>query len=80
MICIFSREGLINTNPVFNDNGTLTFMPRRLLKFMPELSVGDPKVDRVICPNIPLLVSMENINMREKYLLSSFHSRESHLL
>ena len=35
----------------------MTFQPRRYLKFQREMSVGDPKEDRIISPNIPLLVS-----------------------
>lgn len=55
------REILENTESVFNDNGTLSFIPRRELKFIREMSVGDPKEQYVHVPNVPLLVSSYNI-------------------
>ncbi|KAL3280405.1 hypothetical protein HHI36_017887 [Cryptolaemus montrouzieri] len=49
------QEILYNTNATFNPNGTITYIPVRQLKFIPERSVGDVKTDRVITPNIPLI-------------------------
>ncbi|GLV45391.1 uncharacterized protein CBL_05494 [Carabus blaptoides fortunei] len=49
------QEMLENTEAVFNDNGTLSFVPRRELKFIREMSVGDPKEQYVNVPNVPLL-------------------------
>ncbi|XP_063909506.1 lysosome membrane protein 2 [Zophobas morio] len=57
------QEILLNNNATFNEDGTMTFQPRRYLKFQREMSVGDPKEDRIISPNIPLLgitASLEN--------------------
>lgn len=51
------REFLENTNVTFNDNGTITYIPRRTVFFVPELSKSDPKKDFVTVPNIPMLVS-----------------------
>lgn len=47
----------MNTKTHFNDNGTVTFMPIRMLQLERDKSIGDPKVDRIIIPNIPLVVS-----------------------
>lgn len=58
LISLYFRETLQNINPVFNDNGTLTFTPKRSVKFMPELSVGDPETTYIYVPNVPLLVSI----------------------
>ncbi|RZB77492.1 scavenger receptor class B, member 1-like, partial [Asbolus verrucosus] len=49
------QEILLNKNATFNDNGTMTFQPRRYLRFRRDLSIGDPEEDRVMSPNIPLL-------------------------
>lgn len=42
-------------NATFNENGTLSYLPVRTVKFIPERSIGDPKKDIVTVPNIPLL-------------------------
>lgn len=55
---IIFREKLQNADAQFNDNGTITFVQLRGLEFVPELSVGDPNVDWLISPNIPLVVSI----------------------
>lgn len=61
---------LENTNPVFHSNNTLSYVPRRTVKFIPEMSVGDPKNLHVIVPNIAMLVSAENVKkLRIKILL-----------
>lgn len=49
------QEYLTNNDAVFNDNDTVTFKPRRQVEFRREMSVGDPKVDMVIAPNIPYM-------------------------
>lgn len=49
------QENLVNDNVTFHDNGTMTYIPRRTLVFMPELSIGDPMEDIVNVPNIPFL-------------------------
>jgi hypothetical protein len=41
-------------NIKFHENGTVTFQHKKILQFVPELSVD--KNSRLIVPNIPLLV------------------------
>lgn len=57
-------------NSTFNDNGTITYTQRRYIEFIPELSVGDPKIDSIISPNIPLVVS-------ETFFIFSFFNYKS---
>ncbi|KAI4487171.1 hypothetical protein M0804_005320 [Polistes exclamans] len=49
------QEFLEQTNISFNDNGTITYTPRRTVFFVPELSKSDPKEDFVNIPNIAML-------------------------
>ncbi|XP_052865198.1 scavenger receptor class B member 1 [Anopheles cruzii] len=49
------QEFLEHRNSTFNPNGTLSFVPVRRQVFVPERSVGDPKADRIMIPNIALL-------------------------
>ncbi|XP_068155739.1 lysosome membrane protein 2 [Drosophila tropicalis] len=50
------KEVLSNHNVTLNEaNNTVTYSPRREYVFVPERSVGDPKVDRIRAPNIPLM-------------------------
>lgn len=49
------QEVLENNNVTFNANNTVTYTPRRVVKFIREKSVGDPKVDKIIAPNIPYM-------------------------
>lgn len=42
-------------NPVFGDDGTLTFQESRSYKFMPELSNGRKQSDQIVVPNLPML-------------------------
>uniref|UniRef100_A0A1A9ZZ29 Scavenger receptor class B member 1 n=1 Tax=Glossina pallidipes TaxID=7398 RepID=A0A1A9ZZ29_GLOPL len=49
------QEWLENHNATFHANNTVTFVPKRTVKFVRERSVGDPKVDKIIVPNIPYL-------------------------
>jgi scavenger receptor class B, member 1 len=56
IICLFYRENMEKVNVVFHENRTLSFQHRKILHFVPELSVGDPK-QKITVPNIPLLVS-----------------------
>lgn len=48
-------------NIMFHENNTVTYQHKKLLEFVPELSVD--KNLRIITPNIPLLVS-KNIIFR----------------
>lgn len=54
----YLREELENTNITFNQNNTVSYVPRRTPHLVPELSVGDPLLDYVKIPNIALLVSL----------------------
>ncbi|XP_011640597.1 LOW QUALITY PROTEIN: scavenger receptor class B member 1-like [Pogonomyrmex barbatus] len=49
------QEFLLNDNITFNDNGTMTYIPRRTVVFVPEKSISDPMKDMVIVPNVPYL-------------------------
>lgn len=49
------QEFLENKNVTFHDNGTLTYVPRRSVYYVPELSIGNPDKDFVNVPNIPML-------------------------
>jgi scavenger receptor class B, member 1 len=49
------QEFLINENPTFHENGTLTFIPKRNLVFVREMSIGDPEKDVITVPNAVLL-------------------------
>ena len=59
-ITCLSREVLENKDVTWNENGTLTYSPKRTVFYVPEMSVGDPKKDIVTVPNIPILVSANN--------------------
>lgn len=47
----------MNHNATFNDNGTLSFVPKRRCVLLPERSVGDPEKDIVFVPNLVLLAA-----------------------
>jgi len=47
------REDMEKVNIKFNDNGTVTFQHKKILNFVPELSVDRNK--KLTVPNIPLL-------------------------
>lgn len=48
---------MTHENVTFNDNGTLTMIPKHPLVWVPELSEGHAEDDLLILPNIALLVS-----------------------
>lgn len=52
---VFYREDMEKVNIKFHDNYTVTYQHKKILQFVPELSI-DRNV-RVMTPNIPLLVS-----------------------
>ncbi|KAJ4444622.1 hypothetical protein ANN_06418 [Periplaneta americana] len=76
------REYTEKVNIVFHDNGTVSYQGKSSFSFVPELSVGhQPRHERVIMPNIPLLVSvaifiMKRISTYEcfEYLSAIFYS------
>jgi len=43
----------------FNDNGTVTYQHKKILEFMPELSIIQNDEIKLTVPNIPLLVSFK---------------------
>ncbi|KAB0791760.1 hypothetical protein PPYR_03560 [Photinus pyralis] len=49
------KEAIYRTNISVNNDGTLSFISRRTIQFMHELSVGDPLKDTLWLPNLPLL-------------------------
>ncbi|XP_055847864.1 lysosome membrane protein 2 [Episyrphus balteatus] len=49
------QEFLEHHNATFNANDTLSYNPLRKVKFIREQSIGDPKTDMIISPNIPYM-------------------------
>ncbi|XP_012059042.1 PREDICTED: scavenger receptor class B member 1 [Atta cephalotes] len=49
------QEYIVNDNITFNDNNTMSYIPRRTVVYVPEMSVGDPMEDIVNVPNVPYL-------------------------
>lgn len=49
------QEFLEHHNATFNANHTLSYNPIRTVKFIRERSVGDPKTDIIVAPNIPYM-------------------------
>ncbi|XP_060526556.1 lysosome membrane protein 2-like [Cylas formicarius] len=57
------KEILTNNNATFDeDRGTVTYKPHREVVLDHERSVGDPKTDKLITPNIPLLGLQSYLN------------------
>lgn len=44
----------------FNNNGTVTYQHKKILEFMPHLSVISNDEIKLTVPNIPLLVSIKS--------------------
>lgn len=51
------REEMEKVNIVFHDNYTVSYQHKKVLQFVPEMSLD--KNLRIITPNIPLLVSVD---------------------
>lgn len=49
------QECLENRNVTWYENHTISYMPKRTILPVPEMSVGDPEKDLVYVPNIPML-------------------------
>ncbi|OXU24944.1 hypothetical protein TSAR_015667 [Trichomalopsis sarcophagae] len=49
------EETLENRNITWNENGTISYIPKRTVQFRRDLSVGKPEDDYVMVPNIPML-------------------------
>lgn len=46
-------------NVAFNGNGTISYQEHRSYNFRPDLSKRARQHDKVIVPNVPLIVSIE---------------------
>ncbi|KAJ8958438.1 hypothetical protein NQ318_002224 [Aromia moschata] len=56
------REDMEKVNIQFHENGTVSYQHKKILKFVPELSVN--KYEKIVVPNIPLLtLSTQSNNM-----------------
>lgn len=53
------REDMEKVNIKFHQNGTVSFQHKKILQFIPELSVN--KEQKIVVPNIPLLVSIRKL-------------------
>ncbi|XP_054002361.1 scavenger receptor class B member 1 [Hylaeus anthracinus] len=49
------QEILENENITWHKNNTMSYIPRRTIVYIPEMSVRDPKEDIVHVPNVPML-------------------------
>lgn len=54
---MYFREDMEKVNIQFHDNGTVTYQHKKILHFVPEMSVD--KEMKLTVPNIPLLVSIK---------------------
>ncbi|XP_028136382.1 scavenger receptor class B member 1-like isoform X2 [Diabrotica virgifera virgifera] len=61
------RELMLHDNVTFNDNGTLTAIPRHPLVWVPELSEGRREDDLLILPNIALLSIADVVSDRSYF-------------
>ncbi|KAF7267371.1 hypothetical protein GWI33_019380 [Rhynchophorus ferrugineus] len=52
---IVYKENLVHSNPVFNDNGTLTYTAKRTVTFLPERNTISLNTS-IIMPNVALLL------------------------
>lgn len=56
---LFRREDMEKVNIKFYDNFTVSYQHKKILQFVPELSID--RNMKITTPNIPLLVSLKNI-------------------
>ncbi|XP_071875306.1 platelet glycoprotein 4 [Bombus fervidus] len=56
------QEILENTNVTWHENSTISFVPKRKIVYIPELSIGNPEVDMVFAPNIPMLGAFSTLH------------------
>ncbi|KAK3926482.1 Scavenger receptor class B member 1 [Frankliniella fusca] len=54
------REDMEKVNIAFHDNGTVTFQHRKILRFVPEMSVD--RNTKIVLPNIPLLTLSTHVS------------------
>lgn len=57
-------------NIVFHDNHTVSYQHKKILQFVPEMSLD--KNLRIITPNIPLLVRSYTINVFKSHIYYFF--------
>ncbi|RZF33843.1 hypothetical protein LSTR_LSTR008966 [Laodelphax striatellus] len=60
------REDMQKVNVKFHDNGTVTYQHKKILVFMPELSVD--KELKIVVPNVPLL-TLTSMSSEYNYML-----------
>lgn len=63
-------------NVKFHDNFTVSYQHKKILEFVPELSID--KNTQIITPNIPLLVSATNIYPNMTPVISKLYILDSH--
>lgn len=54
------KEDMEKVNIAFHDNGTVTFQHRKILRFVPEMSVD--RNTKIVLPNIPLLTLSTHVS------------------
>lgn len=59
--CAIGREDMEKVNIVFHDNDTVSYQHKKVLQFVPEMSLD--KNLRIVTPNIPLLVSAQRVRL-----------------
>lgn len=64
-IIINFREVLSHNDVVFNNNGTVSSMPKHPLVWDEERSMGNSEDDMFVLPNIALLVSVSSSQLHE---------------
>jgi hypothetical protein len=58
-----------------NTKGTVSYKLHERLEFVPEASIGDPTIDKILTVNIPyaqILVNLRKYNQSETYLVGRF--------
>lgn len=61
-------------NIKFNNNGTVTYQHKKILEFMPHLSVITNDEIKLTVPNIPLLVSFALVHL--DVICFNFHEKK----
>lgn len=57
IVYFFLREIVENHNITWHEN-MISYIPKRTIIYVPEMSINDPKKDIIHVPNIPMLVSI----------------------
>lgn len=61
IVYFFLREIVENHNITWHEN-MISYIPKRTIIYVPEMSINDPKKDIIHVPNIPMLVSIIQIS------------------